>query len=211
MELTLSQMMSMITTFNQGRLDYTTSELSLYCNIALTELCDRVEMQSLDSTTVSSTTSGTSSLTIPTGCRFITSISNLSVGPSTLERTLAPTDWAEVDSRETQVGAPIKYALYRDQILLWPSADSAYSIQVRFQEQVPVLTSSTSTARVDAKWHPAVAFRAMALAAGARNDLEQEGVAQARYMSFVQSVPTDLADKQRGRPSLRPAWTRRNG
>jgi len=211
MELTLGQMMSMVTTFNQGRTDYSTSDLSLYCNMALSELCDRVEMQSLDSFTVSSTTSGTSQLTIPTGCRFITSISNLSVAPRTLERTLAPTDWAEVDSRETQVGQPSRYALYRNQILLWPSADSAYSIQVRFQEQVPVLVSSTSTAAIDAKWHMAIAFRATALAAAARNDLEGEAVAQARYLGFVQSAPTDLADKQRGRPSLRPAWTRRNG
>lgn len=209
MNLTLSEIMSLVTTLNQGRTDYSTSQLSLYVNMALSELCERVHMQSLESTVVSSTTSSTATLALPANINYPVYVSNLSITPGSVGRTLDPCPLSAIDSGSTQLGIPRKFAVYRDEILLWPSADSAYSIQIRFQEKVPTLTSSSSTAAIDVRWHEAIAFRASAIAAAMRNDLEGEAVHQARYLSFVGSTPEDRAVKQRGQPmQFQPVWRR---
>lgn len=209
MNLTLAQINSLVTTYNGGRNDYSTSELSLFANMALDELCNRVAMQSLDSLTVSSSTSGDSYLTRPASCNYVTSVSNLSLAPGS-GRTLSPVTPEWIDSNATQVGIPVKYAEYRNQILLWPSADSTYSFQIRFQEKVPPLLTSSQTPAIDTRYHDAVAFRAAALAAAARNDLDQESVNQARYLGFIGATPSDQAYRQKDKQiGLHPAWQTR--
>lgn len=201
--LTLSQINSLVTGWCQGRTDYSASDLSLFANMALTEVASRMPYRSLDSFVVSSTTSGQSSITRPTGAAYVTSISNLSVAPNSKQRTLEPAMPEQVDSSATQVGMPVRYTEYRDQILLWPPADSAYSFQIRFQEVIPPLVNSTDTPALDERWHIAVAMRASAIAASQRNALELEASNQARYLGYISSTPSDMAYKQQGRPSLR--------
>ena len=208
MQLTLAQIASLATTQIGGRNDYTLSEMSLYANMALGELCERVEMQSLQSTAYSSTTSGTSSFTIPTNCHYITTVSNVSMGPSS-GRTLDPVSYHEIDSYTTAVGVPRIWGVYRDQVMLWPSADSGYSFQVRFQEKVPVLVASSATPGIDPKFHQAVVWRTAAIAASMRNGTENEALAQARYLSQVGSTPTDRAAQQATRFHFSmPKWQR---
>ncbi len=207
MNLTLTQIMSLMTTQVGARKDVTTSELSLWANIALDELCARVEMQSLQSTVYSSTTSGTSTITIPTDCHYVTAVSNLSLAGS--GRTLEPSNYLEIDSGTTAVGIPKLWALYDNQIMLHPSADSMYSFQIRFQEKVPPLLTSAGTPAIDPKYHMAVAYRGAAIMAQMRGDQENEAVCQARYLSYVGSVPSDRAVQQQARFSLSmPKWRR---
>lgn len=210
MNLTLAQIMSLVTTQVAGRTDYSLSELSLYANIALDELCARVEMASLQSTVVRSTESGTSSVTIPDNCHYVTALSNLSLATPESGRTLTPSNYAEIDSQTTGTGVPKLWATYRDQVLLWPSADSAYSMQIRFQEKVPTMVASSATPGIDPKYHMAVAYRAAAITAQMREDLENEAICQARYLSFVGSVPSDRAMQQQQAPFSfsMPKWRR---
>lgn len=206
--LTLAQINTLVLNWNQNRTDYTTSELSLWANEALIEVTTRQPYRSLDSWVQSSTTTGQSSITRPTGCGYITSITNLSVAPNSKQRTLEPAMPEQIDSASTQVGMPVKFTEYRDQILLWPSADSAYTIQVRFQETIPPLVNSSDTPALDERWHIAVAMRASAIAASQRNALELEASNQARYLGYIGSTPSDMAYKQQSRPSLRVVTAR---
>lgn len=207
MQLTMAQCWSVVTNFVQGRTDYSNSELSLAANLALDDLTSKVEMRSLQSHTVSSSTSGTSALTFPTSCHYVTSVSNLSLGASDSRRTLHPCSIVDIDSASTELGIPVKYAIYREQLVLWPSADSAYSFQIRFQEKVPAVVDSVDTPNIDDRWHYPWALRTAAIAAAMRNDLDQSQFLQAQYLGQVSGTPTDAGLQQQAQPSrIKLVW-----
>ena len=199
MELTLAQLMSMTTSLMQGRTDYTNSELSRFVNMAADELASAVPMRSLE-TTLSATVAyqGSAVSIVEANLHFVHSISNLSQPANSVFRSLEPTSIQWIDSQSTFYGTPTHYATYGwAGMRVWPSADTETVLQVRAQARLGVVASSTGTFNVDPKWHPAIGYRAAAIAASERNDLEQEAVNQARYLAFVNSRPLDIESKQR--------------
>lgn len=201
MQITLTKCFSLVTQLQQGRTDYTPSELSDYANLALVDITTSIEMRSLQSHAVSSTTSGGSWLTFPTGAHYVTSISNLSLVATDSRKTLVPTTLVDLDSRSTEVGVPERFALSRDSLLFWPSADSAYSFQIRFQERVDTVVSSTSTPNIDERYHYPWVLRTAAIAAAMRNDVDGEQIAQARYLGEIGKMPSDAALAQQAKPA----------
>lgn len=201
MELTLAQLCSMVTTLNQGRTDLTLSEVSRHVNMAASEIAVRIPMRSLEQV-VTATVSADSDLAVPAtsmaSYQHVLSISNLSQPANSPLRTLEPTTVQWMDSQGTGPGTPTHYATFGwDTLRVWPSADTDTVLQVRALARLPVVTGSSNTFNVDPKWYPAIAYRAAAIAASERNDVEQEGINQARYLSFVNSTPSDLETKQR--------------
>ncbi len=217
MQLTLGQIMSLTTSLNQGRNDYSTSDLSLYANMALNELCQRVEMQALNRQGFTSIQSGAANFNANYQDGFgaltdyIKGVSNQLEPPNSPQRALIPTTKQWIDSQDTQTGIPTHWAPFRELIYVWPSANSPYQFEVTYQTKPQALMSSNQTPNIDERWVDAVAYRAAAIAAAARNDLEQEAINQARYLAFVQSLPSDRAIKQRaeGGFTVRMAWPRK--
>lgn len=209
MQLTLAEISSMVTRLNQGRNDYSTSELSLYANMALYELCEQHRMKGrerLTSCPVASLgfdrSTGYEKLVTPNSNgaypSVIISILNPSEPPGSPGRSLKPASIDWVTSRSTASGVPTHYAWFQEEVNLWPSCNSSTMLfEVRYIAKPETMVASTSTPCVDPKWHPAIAYRAAAIAAATRNDLEQEAINQARYISFVNSMPPDEEIRQR--------------
>lgn len=199
MQLNLGQLMSMVTSLNQGRTDYATSDLSRYVNQAIAELCARVPMRSLEDIGNVSCTSGSRTISYAgQAVNYFTSIYNDAIAPGTAGRELTQTTAEWIDSQTTHTGIPTHYAPYGwNTLYVWPSANSAWLLTTRYQQRVQEVTSSTGTANIDFKWYPAVAYRAAAIAAAERNDLEQEAVNQARYLGLVNSTPLDVEFRQK--------------
>lgn len=198
MELSLAQIASIATTFNQGRLDITLSEASFYANLALSEVATRTKHQTLERIAISSTTSGERRITVPSDFLYPLSvtISDNSAGPVGAPYQLQAREATWLDSYGSQVGLPRWYIPYGDWIELAPSPDSAYSVQLRYGAKIPAMVASTSTPVLHERYHYAVALKTAELLAAARNDLEQEAANRVRYLSYMGSTPSDLAMRQ---------------
>ena len=207
MQMSMGDIWSMATAQVQGRTDFSTSELSLYTNLAYQEVSSRIAYDGFEAVAVSSTTSGGYRVALPNDFGYVVELSNLSVTGSPGwtgnwgTRELKQYDTSRFDSLDTQLGRPVGFARFNNYLELWPSPDSTYSLQLRYVTQVSPLMSSTSTPAIDERWHPAIAYKTAAMLAGARQDLESEAAATGRYLSYMGSTPTDLALKQRVRGS----------
>lgn len=210
MDLNLSQIASIATAFNQGRLDYPLSECSFYANIALTEIATRVRHTPLEGIAVSSTTSGENRISLPSDFAFPINftLSDNSAGPVGSPIPLMERQIGWIDSETSGVGIPKWFTLYGSWIELAPSPDSAYSLQLRYGTKPRALVASTDTPSFDEKYHYAVALKTAEYLAAARNDVEQEAINRARYLSYMGSTPSDMAYKQRNEDGVSVAVQR---
>jgi hypothetical protein len=204
MELNLGQISSIATGFNQGRLDYTPSECSLYANLAMAEVATRVQHQPLQSIAVSSTTSGERRISLPGdfGSPINVTLSGNSVGPIGVPLQLVAREVTWLDSAATALGIPRDYALFGTWMEIAPSPDSSYSIQLRYEAKIRPMVASTDTPGLNERFHMAIAYKTAEMLAAARNDLDQEAVSRGRYLSYMQSTPSDLAYRQRAQEGM---------
>ena len=213
MELTLANICSTATALIQGRTDITLSDASFYANLAYQEVATRIRYTADEALAISSTTSGENRISLPTDFAYPISVSNTSIAGAapvfgTTTRVLRQVEADALDSLTTVLGVPESYALYSTWLELWPSPDSAYSIQIRYGARLSSMVTSTSTPALDARWHLPIAFKTAALLAATKNDLEGEAVNNARYLGAMGSTPTDLALRQRDKGSMRVQFVR---
>ena len=211
MMLTLGQIASIATTFNQGRMDIPLSEASFYANLAQAEVATRTKHQPLERLAVSSTTSGERRVSVPSDFLYPISVtlSDTSSGPVGSPYQLIAREVTWLDSVGTGVGLPRYFIPYSDWIEVAPSPDSAYSLQLRYGAKISAMMDSTSTPALAERYHYAIALKTAELLAAARNDLEQEGANRQRYLSYMMSTPSDLAMRQSVQEGMGVAVQRR--
>lgn len=209
MQLTLAQCCSTATALVQHRTDIPLSEASFYANIALQEVRYQLKTLASETLAVSSTTSGENRVALPGDFAYPINLSNTSLDPGDSRRVLVDTEAAMFDSRSTALGVPERYALFSTWIELWPSPDSAYSLQLRYAATPTTLTASTATPTLQERYHLAWCYKTAELLAASRNDLENEAVCRARYLSAMGDKPTDEAFKQRDKLSQRVQFLRK--
>lgn len=196
MQLTLANIASIATQFNQGRLDLTLSEVSFYANLAAGEVATRVQHLPLEGVAVSSLSSGENRIGLPTDFDYPINLS-LSSGSTAWTKQLQAREVTWLDSGTTTYGEPEWFGLYGTWFEVWPVPDSDYSLQFRYGAKVPTMVASTSTPAIAERYHFAIALKTAELCAASRNDLDQEAVCRARYLSYMNSTPSDMAYRQR--------------
>ena len=212
----LAQIASSATQLATGRGDYTLSEVSYWANIAVQELAQRYGHNPIEALAVSSTTSGENryavpqdfdspiALTIYQGSGITSAVSSRATIAIPLRGHEA--QWA--DSRDLpDSGVPQNYVFYTNYFELYPSPNSAYSMQLRYNAKHPTLLASTDTVRLDDRWHPAVVFKCAEYLVAARNDPVGEAVARDRYLNYVSQIPTDQQKVQRDKGSMSMRFT----
>ena len=197
MNLTFGDIWSIATSL-VGRTDYGSSELSLLGNEAYEEVATRIRYDGVESVATSTLTTNAFRIALPTDFSYVVSLSNRS-NPLEPPGGLPPADPTTFDSRSTFSGTPQAYGLYASWMEVWPSLDTDATFQLRYVQAPQPLMSSSSTPGIQARWHRGIAYKLGELLAAARNDLDQEEVCRARYLSFMGSTPTDTALRQQGR------------
>ncbi len=222
--MNLGQISSYATLMAGGRADWNTSEASFWVNTAYFEVASRLGMQPLESLGVSSTTSGENKISLPpdfhqtialtmyVGSGSTTSTSNTTTTYALIQRDSRFLDAQNLNGTGEAVvaGIPEYYQLYSTWFELFPSPNSAYSLQLRYFAKPQTLINSTDTLTLDERWHQAVLFRSVALLEASRNNPEGEAVAQNRYLSYMGSTPTDRALKQLDRTGMTMSYKRRH-
>jgi hypothetical protein len=209
MYLTMAQCWSIATAMVRGRTDYSTSELSLYANLALQEMASRSPHRPLESATTLSITSGTTTYSLPSDFESVIALSTLSTDASEGRgKNLDQKDAPWMDSQGTESGTPSTFALYGNALVLWPVANSNRSYLLRYQAVVPTLVSSASTAPLGERYGWPWAVKTAELLAAARNDIEIEAMCRNRYLSVMGSTPSDQAHRQRDKGNMRVRFQR---
>lgn len=193
---TLGQVMSSATAFLGNRADIPVSTVSLFANQAALDINFAVEPQDVEGFAVSSTTSGENKITLPTDFYSAIALSNQSVSPPYMLRKLNASD---IDSAMTTVSRPDYYVLYDSWMELWPSPDSAYSLQLRYQARPSVMTSLTAMPSFDTRFGIAWMYKTTSYLARSVKDYETAQAMDASYLQVMATIPTDLALRQRDR------------
>ncbi len=222
--LNLGQISSYATLMSGGRADWSASEASFWVNAAYFEVATRTGMQPLEAIGVSSTTSGENKIALPSDFQqaialtmYVGSSSTDSSSNNTISYALIQRDSRFLDRQNLNgtgegvvAGIPEYYQQFATWVELFPSPNSAYSLQLRYFAKPQTLVNSTDTLTLDERWHTAVLYRSVALLEASRNNPEGEAVAQNRYLSYMGSTPTDRALKQLDRTGMGMAFKRRH-
>lgn len=201
----LGQVMSFATSAIGNRSDIAASTVSVYANQAAIDINYAVEPQEMEAIAVSSTTSGENKITLPTDFQALLSLSNISLAPNQL---LVKKNYMDIDSRTTVVAAPQHYVLYDTWLELYPSPDSSYSLQMRYQSRPSVLTLPTATPSFDTRFSIAWMYKTAAYTAWHVKDFETANIFDQKYVAELARIPSDLALRQRDRSgqNIRPQY-----
>lgn len=197
---TLSTLISETTAMLGNRLDVAQSRVSLYANAALQFIWNTVEHDKSEALAVSSTTSGENRITLPTDIQELVALSNTSAVPPNL---LLPWNANDIDSSYTYQGTPTNYVLYNDYLELWPTPNSAFSLQLRYKTRAPTLSSATGVSSLHTKYDMAHLYKTAALTANALKDWEGSSYYERQFQSEMLSLPSDLAMRQRAKEGMR--------
>lgn len=210
--MSLGQLCSYATKMAGGRMDLDSSEASFWANQAYSTVYNRIGHTPLEAVAVSSTTSGENRVALPPNWNYGIALtlfqgSNSTATTGTSNQTavipLEAKDAAWMDAQTlSPSGVPEAYVPFQTWIELWPSPNSAYSLQLRYATKPPVLVDSTDTIKLDERWHAAVLYKTVELFEASRGNVEAEAIARNRYLNYVVSQPTDRAMKQQDRRSM---------
>lgn len=215
--LSLGQVMSAGTTMAGGRNDFHPSEASFYANLALEQVVEAAGAGHIprEALAISSTTSGGNRIALPSDFNaplaltlFVGSSSTATTSRVTNTVPLVQRDAAWADAQQNQYGGgePAHYIWYGTWLELFPSPNSAYSLQLRYEAKQAVLVSSNDTPALDTRWHQAWLYKTAELLHAARDDREGELIARNRFMNYVTLLDTDRALRQRDRKGMTLRW-----
>lgn len=194
---TLADLMSKATTRIGRRSDIAASDASFYVNMAYQEIAQATPHALLETLTVSSTTSGENRLELPSDCMELINLSWLTQLGTNSARTLRRTSNDRVDQAGfDEIGKPSEYNLFNNWLELWPSPDSAYSLQLRYYAYPADMSATTAVPSLATEWRPAVLYLTEALLhEHLGNDLEG-ATARTKYAGYVQSLKDTQARRQ---------------
>ena len=218
--LTVGQIVSAATKLAGGRGDITLSEATLYLDMAYSEMVSVVGHTPLEALALSSTTSGEQRYALP-GDFGSTIALTLYAGSSSTNTSSHATSviplrqqdprWMDAQTLTNTVtpGIPSDYIQYATWLELYPSPNSAYSLQLRYNAKPSTLVNSGQTPALDERWQAGLIYKTAELMQAARGDWEGEALSRNRYISFMQSQPTDRALKQRDRTNIGMRYARK--
>lgn len=199
MILALGDVISLATKF-AGRSDFSSSEVSLLANIALTEVTNRVYHKSKEFTAISNLT-GTGNergVNLPddfdgTVSMTFWSTSTDSTGANVLGQNydLILRDISNINSESSATGTPVQYAIYAGQVVLDPIPGSRGSLEMRYLAKQGPLVVSTDTPFLDERWHTGWLNKTEELVHRARSNHQAAADAERRYVNFMTSTPND--------------------
>ena len=192
---TLGDMISDLTN-RLGRPDIPQSTLSRYVNQAYLDVVGMSDPVAQERIAISSTTSGENRIDLPTDFETPISLSFLTnVGNSA--RTLVSIAPESVDARGfTPVGVPDRFVLFADWIELFPSPNSAYSLQFRYKSFATTMNASSDIPSISTRWRYPIVLKAQSYLHGWLNEPDRAIQANDTFLRHVSALDTDRSNRQ---------------
>lgn len=198
----LSEIMSDVTHRLGRRVDIPKSVISRYVNQAYQDVTNTARPMQLERIAVSSTTSGENRLELPPDFYEPVSLSYLTnIGSA---RTLRLVDTRTLDGVGfTPVGVSDRYALYGKWMELWPSPNSAYSLQLRYRSFATSLTSGRDIPSISTDWRFPIVLKTEAYMHQWLGDPDRARAAENAYAIHVATLDTEQARRQREKSGMK--------
>jgi hypothetical protein len=198
----LSEMMSDLTYRLGRRVDIPRSIVSRYVNQAYADVANEARPSALERLAISSTTSGDNRYELPGDFAEPVSLSWLTnLGSS---RTIRLTNHRRFDAKGfTPVGVPFEYALYGNWLELYPSPNSAYSLQLRYRSYVTDLVNATDVPSISTDWRFPIVLKAEMYLQQWLGNTEMASLAANHYAMHVATLDTDQGKRQRDKSGLK--------
>ena len=200
----LGQIMSSATAAVGRRADIDISDVSRLANDAYFEVWYAAPPEEAEKIAVSSTTSGENRIELPTdfyepiSAALIFRPSWTTSGTSSYV-TLKRVDASALDGKSPEpVGTPEEIAFYNSWMELWPSPNSAYSLQFRYRAGPTDLISTSSVPSLSTPWRKAVELKTREYVADFVGDEERSQKAQIQFLRYVSTLKTAQARRQSG-------------
>ena len=181
--------MSHVTQAVGYRADLSASDVSFWCNEAHRFVLDAMPHDLAEAIAVSSTSTGENRITLPTDFAEPINFSNLSQDPPP---PLAPINPDEAASWTTQTGTPSFYLLFNNWLELYPTPDSAYSLQLRYRTKLSEMTLVSAQPSVATRFHYAVFCKSKELVSRhLLNDTQLADEALIEYERYMARTASD--------------------
>jgi len=194
----LGQIKSHATAGIGHRSDIPSSIVSFLVNEALLQVYAVAPHAWQEKLAISSTTSGENRVFLPADFMEPISLSYLTDIGSGSARTLRyEPDPATFDAKGfTPVSVSEQYTIFNDWMELWPSPNSAYSLQFRYRSYTTELIDSTDIPSVSTDWRYAVVLKARQLLAEWLPDPGLASALENRYLVHIATLDSDRAKRQ---------------
>lgn len=203
MQFTLGTLMSEATAIAGQRAEIAASRVSFYVNAAQLEVATRAPHMFTLGSSLFSTVTSQSSVALPTDFLSPLNLTNLGAADAWGNHAVRLVDPHEVDNASdgTANARSNRYAIAPPNLLLYPPADRAYSMQLRYYKTPADLVNLGDALSVGSVlWLP-VLWKACEYLFSITMDVEREAYARDRYLSYMNSTPSDQALQYRSERS----------
>ena len=211
---TPGEILSLATQDAGRRADIDASVVSQRANIAYFMVANSVPHALQERIAISSTTSGENRLDLPADFGEPIDISlewswNTSASVVSSHKTLTRMSPSQVDAKGfLPVGEPSGIVFFNTWMELWPSPDSAYSLQLRYRSMVTDLVALTDVPSVSTPYRWPIVLKTTELLHNYLGNANGAAMSRNAYIDEMQRVKSDEARRQSGelRASVMPVW-----
>ena len=205
---TLSELMSRATARVGRRANIPASEVSFWVNQAYQDISEVAPHALQECIAISSTTSGENRFQLPSDFKEPISLSYLTAAGNSA-RTLRRISASRADIQNPDdLGVSQEFVLFNDFIELWPSPNSAYSLQLRYRQWPEDMVSSGSVPSLATPFRYAILLKAEQHLHEYLGNDERAAASEFRYQQWLSQVQTDEGRRQRdeGRLAVSVVW-----
>jgi hypothetical protein len=181
------------------RSDIPQSVVSFYANSAYFEIADQLPDELREQIAVSSTTSGENRIQLPNDFDSPINVSILSNAvDNSSDHTLIQVGPSYVDNEGFfPVGEPRYYVLFADYMELYPSPNSAYSVQMRYRSHITDLVSTDDVPSIHTSARKAIMYLTEAEVWADIDDDTRERTARQRAFNTLSTAKNVYARRNR--------------
>lgn len=173
--------------------------VKIWLNEALHRLRRRLRMAKNEAVSAVTTISGTDTYSLPSDCVRAHELRS-TVTNDRYVLTEAPIE--DFDARgSTENGKPLEWALYAGSIVLWPTPDGAYALQLRYDSDAASMSADTDVPGIDDDYVDVLVSYARSKAFRAEGDIEMARALMDDYRVGVAEAANDL--NHQSRPKVR--------
>ena len=201
---TLGEIIILATTDCGRRGEIQESVASLRANIAYFEVANSIENAMAERIAVSSTTSGENRIDLPTDFGEMVNLSmkwSWSTASSAVSstKTLSRINLSTYDANGAlPVGEPEAYAFFNNWLELYPSPDSAYSLQIRYRSMVTDMISTSDIPSISTPYRWAIVLKTKQLLHDYLGNANAAMIAEQQYVNYMSSTKNDEYRRQLG-------------
>lgn len=200
----LGELMSVATSDIGRRSDISASVVSIRANMAYFEVANSVEPQQQERIAVSSTTSGENRIDLPTDYGEFINLSmswswSTSSSVVSSHKTLNRMNISTADAQGfLPVGEPQSYVLYNNWIELWPSPNSAYSLQFRYRSMVTDMIDLQDVPSIATPYRQAILYKLEEHLLRYVGDFAGASIMEQTYLNYMSHTKSDEYRRQMG-------------